>query len=111
MEQTKRAKEISKQLEEMEISYKQSCPYTSSWKSDEAIIEINSFKSKLDAVKEEASENEVERYTFPRQKKPSSYFFVQIKLISISALSNTQQHSIKFHIQPSRRVSRKDQGA
>ena len=66
MEQTKRAKEISKQLEEMEISYKQSCPYTSSWKSDEAIIEINSFKSKLDAVKEEASENEVERYIFPR---------------------------------------------
>ena len=65
MEQTKRAKEISKQLEEMEISYKQSCPYTSSWKSDEAIIEINSFKSKLDAVKEEASENEVERYIFP----------------------------------------------
>ena len=65
MEQTKRAKEIANQLEEMEISYKQSCPYTSSWKSDEAIIEINSFKSKLDAVKEEASENEVERYIFP----------------------------------------------
>ena len=76
MEQTKRAKEISKQLEEMEISYKQSCPYTSSWKSDEAIIEINSFKSKLDAVKEEAFENEVERYTFPRHL--TRYFFVQI---------------------------------
>ena len=33
------------------------------------------------------------------------------KLLSISDSLETQQYSIKFHIQPSRRVSRKDQGA
>lgn len=62
MEQTKRAKEITRQLEDMLVSYKQSCPYTSSWKSEEALIEITSFKSRLEAIKEEVSENEVERY-------------------------------------------------
>ena len=62
MEQTKRAKEITRQLEDMLISYKQSCPYTSSWKSEEALIEISSFKSRLDVIKEEVVENEVQRY-------------------------------------------------
>ena len=62
MEQMKRAKEITQQLEDMEVSYRQSCPYTSSWKSEEALIEIASFKSKLQALKDEVSEHEVERY-------------------------------------------------
>ena len=62
MEQMKRAKEITRQLEDMLVSYKQSCPYTSSWKSEEALIEITSFKSRLEAIKEEVCENEVERY-------------------------------------------------
>ena len=62
MEQMKRAKEITQQLDEMEVSYRQSCPYTSSWKSEEALIEIASFKSRLEAIKEEVSEHEVERY-------------------------------------------------
>ena len=61
MEQMKRAKEITQQLDEMEVSYRQSCPYTSSWKSEEALIEIASFKSRLEAIKEEVSEHEVER--------------------------------------------------
>ena len=61
MEQMKRAKEISQQLEDMEVSYRQSCPYTSSWKSEEALIEISSFKSKLQALKDEVSEHECER--------------------------------------------------
>ena len=61
MEQMKRAKEITRQLEDMMLSYKQSCPYTSSWKSEEALIEITSFKSRVEALKEEVFENEVER--------------------------------------------------
>ena len=61
MEQMKRAKEITQQLDDMEVSYRQSCPYTSSWKSEEALIEIGSFKSKLQALKAEVAEHECER--------------------------------------------------
>ena len=49
----KKAKDITRQLEDMMLSYKQSCPYTSSWKSEEALIEITSFISRLAVLKEE----------------------------------------------------------
>jgi hypothetical protein len=84
MEQMKRAKEITQQLDEMEVSYRQSCPYTSSWKSEEALIEIASFKSRLEAIKEEVSEHEVERYLMTFSK--------------LMLLSTTYSNGLKMYI-------------
>ena len=47
MEQMKQLKVISKNLDDLIISYKVQAPYTSSWKSEEALTEIKNFTSKL----------------------------------------------------------------
>ena len=52
MEQMKQLKVINKALDDLIISYKVQAPYTSSWKSEEAQIEIKSFIAKLDGIKE-----------------------------------------------------------
>jgi hypothetical protein len=46
-EQMKHVKLISKALDDLIVSYKVQAPYTSSWKSEEALTEIDSFSGKM----------------------------------------------------------------
>ena len=56
MEQMKQLKVISKNLDDLIISYKVQAPYTSSWKSEEALTEIKNFTSKLEVIKDGVEE-------------------------------------------------------
>ena len=50
LEQMKQLKVINKSLDDLIVNYKVQAPYTGSWKSDEALNEINNFKSKLRSI-------------------------------------------------------------
>ena len=51
MEQMKQLKIINKALDDLIVAYKVQAPYTSSWKSEEALTEICHFNEKVDNIK------------------------------------------------------------
>ena len=59
VEQMKQVKIINKILDDVIVNYKVQAPYTSSWKSEEALTEIATFKSKVDEIKDGVEEYDI----------------------------------------------------
>ena len=44
------------------MSYKVQAPFTATWKSEEALTEIDAFRQRLDQIRAEVAAHEVEKY-------------------------------------------------
>ena len=59
IEQQKKAKEISGNLDDLLQTCRVQAPYTSSWKSEEALNELASLKARLKAINTEAAAHDI----------------------------------------------------